>query len=39
MKIRDDIFMQPNLSYMPEPAKHPGIPGALAYTLRAILVS
>ena len=38
MKIRDGIFMQPNLSYIPDPAQHPGIPGALAFTLRAIIV-
>lgn len=38
MKIPDGIFMQPNLSYIPDPAQHTGIPGALAFTLRAIVV-
>jgi hypothetical protein len=26
------------LSYVPEPAQHPGIPGAFAFTLRAIVL-
>jgi porin len=36
--IRDGFFLQPNLSYIPNPAQHPGIPGALDPTLRAILL-
>jgi porin len=38
MKIRDGIFIQPNLSYIPDPAQHPGIPGAFDFTMRAIVL-
>ena len=27
MKIRDGIYAQPNLTYIPDPGQHPGIPG------------
>ncbi len=38
MKVRDGIYIQPNLSYIPEPAQHPGIPGAFDFTMRAIVL-
>jgi hypothetical protein len=38
MKIRDGIYFQPNLSYIPDPAQHPGIPGAFEFTLRGIFL-
>jgi porin len=38
MKIKGGFFMQPNLSYIPEPAQHPGIPGAFNFTMRAIVL-
>jgi porin len=38
MKIRDGIYVQPNLSYIPDPAQHPGIPGAFDVTIRGIIV-
>ena len=38
MKIRDGIYIQPNLSYIPDPAQHPGIPGAVDFTMRAIVL-
>jgi carbohydrate-selective porin OprB len=38
MKVRDGIYVQPNLSYIPDPAQHPGIPGAFAVTLRGIIL-
>ena len=38
MKVRDGIYIQPNLSYIPDPAQHPGIPGAFDFTMRAIIL-
>jgi porin len=38
LKVRDGIYMQPNFSYIPNPAQHPGIPGAFDFTMRAIIL-
>lgn len=38
MKVRDGIFVQPNLSYIPDPGQHPGIPGAFIFTMGAIVL-
>jgi porin len=37
-KINEALYVQPNLSYVPDPAQHPGIPGAFVFTMRGILV-
>src|SRR5262249_25586984 len=38
MQITKNFFIQPNLTYIPDPAQRPGIPDAFAVTLRAILL-
>lgn len=38
MKLHDGIYIQPNLSYIPSPAEHPGIPAAFDFTLRGIVL-
>ncbi len=38
MKLRDGLYIQPNLSYIPAPAEHPGIPAAFDFTLRGIVL-
>jgi porin len=38
MKLGDGIFLQPNLSYIPDPAEHPGIPSAFVVTIRGIVL-
>ncbi|WP_168221823.1 carbohydrate porin [Aquisphaera giovannonii] len=38
MKMADGLLFQPNLTYVPSPARHEGIPGAFALTLRMILL-
>ena len=38
MKLRNGVYIQPNLSYIPDPAQHPGIPGAFDFTMRAIVL-
>ena len=38
MKIRDGVYAQPNLTYIPEPGQHPGIPVPLIFTMRAIVL-
>ncbi|MHC5542623.1 carbohydrate porin, partial [Singulisphaera rosea] len=38
MKMFGTTFFQPNLTYIPNPARHPGIPDAFALTLRAIML-
>jgi len=38
MNLGHGTFLQPNLTYIPDPARHPGIPGAFALTLRMIVL-
>ena len=32
------IFLQPNLSYIPDPARVPGTPGAFPLTIQAVML-
>ena len=34
MKIKDGIFLQPNLTEVVDPGRHAGIPDSLVFTLR-----
>jgi porin len=38
MTVREGIYIQPNLSYIPDPAQHPGIPGSFNFTMRGIVL-
>jgi carbohydrate-selective porin OprB len=38
MKLGERTFFQPNLTYIPNPARHEDIPGAFALTLRVIVL-
>ena len=38
MQVKNGVLIQPNLTYIVNPAQHPGIPNAFAVTLRAILL-
>ena len=38
MTVREGIYVQPNLSYIPDPAQHPGIPGSFNFTIRGIVL-
>lgn len=38
MQLKDGLLVQPNLTYIVNPARHPGIPNAFAVTLRAIML-
>jgi carbohydrate-selective porin OprB len=38
IKVTNSVFVQPNLSYLPDPARVPGTPGAFPFTLQATMV-
>ena len=38
MQLANNFYVQPNLSFIPDPAQRPGIPEAFAFTLRAIVL-
>jgi porin len=38
IKVADNIFVQPNLTYIPDPARVPGTPGAFPFTLQATML-
>jgi porin len=38
IQVRDGLFLQPNLTYIPDPARVPGTPGAFPLTIQAVML-
>lgn len=38
MQLRPNMFLQPNLTYIPNPARVPGTPGAFPLTIQAVML-
>ena len=38
IQVRDGMFLQPNLTYIPDPARVPGTPGAFPFTIQAVVL-
>lgn len=38
IQVRDGLFLQPNLSYIPDPARIPGTPSAFPLTIQAVML-